>query len=153
LANIFIPVAAGGRVGEHFNFAEIKPSALSGFVYLDANDNGIRESNELQIKNVTVTLTGTNDLGQAVSLTTRTGQVPGQGIGFSHFTNLRPGTYSIVETQPAGLTDGKDTIGTQGGTTSNDRFNITLPGCTTGTNNNFGEKIGPPLEEILVNIS
>ena len=31
------------------------------------------------------------------------------------FTSLRPGSYRIVETQPAGYLDGTDTLGTQGG--------------------------------------
>src|SRR5260221_2122291 len=38
------------------------------------------------------------------------------------FTNLRPGTYTLTETQPAGFLDGKDMIGTPGGTTANDVF-------------------------------
>src|SRR5262249_44934747 len=54
--------------------------------------------------------------------------------------NLRPGTYSIVETQPRAFLDGKDTIGTQGGSTSNDRFfDIVLGAGVNGVNNNFGE--------------
>jgi len=56
------------------------------------------------------------------------------------FGTLRPGTYTIAETQPAGFLDGKDTIGTPGGTTNNDVFsNIVLAPATNGANNNFGE--------------
>jgi hypothetical protein len=46
----------------------------------------------------------------------------------------------LTETQPINFIDGKDTIGTPGGTTSNDMFsNINLPAGFCGMNNNFGE--------------
>ena len=35
--------------------------------------------------------------------------------GAYSFGNLRPGTYTLTETQPAGLLDGKDTAGSLGG--------------------------------------
>ena len=57
--------------------------------------------------------------------------------GSYSFGTLRPGTYTITETQPAGFLDGKDTIGTPGGTTGNDVFsNIVLNEGVNGTNNN-----------------
>ena len=44
-----------------------------------------------------------------------------------HVRGPAAGTYTITETQPAGYTDGKDTIGTPGGTVGNDAFsNIVL---------------------------
>src|SRR5262249_33404755 len=52
---------------------------------------------------VLVTLTGTNDLGTIVPLTTTSA-----ADGSYTFGNLRPGTYTITETQPAGYLDGKD---------------------------------------------
>ena len=56
------------------------------------------------------------------------------------FDDLRPGTYALKETQPAGYLDGKDTIGTPGGTAGNDQFaNIVLGPGVDGINNNFGE--------------
>ena len=50
------------------------------------------------------------------------------GGGAYLITNLPPGLYVIVETQPGGiLYDGFDTPGTLGGTTpSNDRLSVTL---------------------------
>ena len=45
-----------------------------------------------------------------------------------------------TETQPAGFLDGKDTIGTPGGTTTDDKFSaIVLNSNVNGTENNFGE--------------
>src|SRR5690606_27646078 len=108
--------------GVENNFGELQAiptdrSSLSGFVYVDANDNGIKEPNELTIGNVTITLTGTDVLGNSVMLVTQTAV-----NGFYIFSDLLAGTYTITETQPNGFLDGKDTIGTPGGTTGNDFF-------------------------------
>jgi hypothetical protein len=111
-------------------------SCLSGYVYVDCNSNGIKDNGERGIACVTIKLTGTNDLGQAVSLTTKT-----DASGKYVFANLRPGTYTLTEVQPKGFADGKDTIGTPGGTTGNDVFsNINLLAGVKGVNNNFGEQ-------------
>jgi fimbrial isopeptide formation D2 family protein/uncharacterized repeat protein (TIGR01451 family) len=115
----------------------IRSNSLSGFVYVDADNDGIFDSGETPIQGVTITLTGTDHLGNAVNLTATTSIT-----GFYRFDNLRPGTYTLAETQPAGYLDGRDTIGTQGGTTGNDVLsNIVLPvdASTHGENNNFGE--------------
>jgi len=63
--------------------------------------------------------------------------------GSYRFDNLRPGTYAIAEAQPAGYLDGKDTIGTQGGSSATqDQFtNVGVASGTTGTDNNFGELV------------
>jgi hypothetical protein len=120
-----------------------EPPSLSGYVYHDVNNNGIKEGGEAGISNVTVTLIwaglddifgpgGDND-DESLGTTTDTN-------GFYSFTNLPFGTFVIKETQPPGYLDGKDTIGSQGGTTLNDAFtNIVLNTSIHGTNNNFGE--------------
>ena len=111
-------------------------SSLSGFVYIDVNDNGHFDPTESPLPNTTVLLTGTTDLGDPVSESTTT-----DADGFYIFTDLRPGTYRIEEVQPAAYIDGKDTIGTPGGDDSvNDVFSsIELPPGFDGTQNNFGE--------------
>jgi hypothetical protein len=123
--------------GVNNNFGELLPSSLAGFVYVDANNDGIFQPGESPIPNVTVTLTGTDDLGALVNIVDTT-----DANGLYLFENLRPGTYTITETQPAGFLDGKDTIGTPGGTTGEDVFsNIVLIQDFDGVNNNFGELI------------
>ncbi len=62
-----IHVAANSN-GTNYNFGELPPSSLSGFVYDDANNNGVKEASDLPISGVTVTLTGTDDLGAAVNI-------------------------------------------------------------------------------------
>jgi SdrD B-like domain len=122
---------ASGTGGTH-----TPEAAISGYVYDDASNDGVKQASEAAIAGVTVTLTGANDLGQSISLVAQT-----DASGFYQFPNLRPGTYSLVETQPAGYLDGKDTPGTPGnGVAGNDRFtSITLVDGDNGRNNNFGE--------------
>lgn len=79
------------------NFAEIKAASISGFVYQDNNNNGVKETGELGIAGAHLTLTGADDLG-GVSLTATTA-----ADGSYSFGNLRPGTYQLSETQPAGV--------------------------------------------------
>jgi uncharacterized repeat protein (TIGR01451 family) len=131
LSNIALAAATQGT---NNNFGELAPAGLSGYVYVDANNNGIKDPGEPGIAGTTVTLTGFNDQGP-MSLTATT-----DVNGLYQFQNLRPGTYAITETQPANYVDGKDTIGTPGGTTANDNFsNILLAAGVLGANNNFGE--------------
>ncbi len=125
----------GGVAGVNNNFGELLAASVSGYVYVDSNNDGVKQSSEAVISSVTVKLTGTDDLGNAVSLSTTT-----NSAGLYQFTTLRPGTYTITETQPAGYVDGKETIGSQGGTASNNVFtNVVLKAGTAGVNNNFGE--------------
>ena len=120
-----------------YNFGNFPlPSSLAGFVYCDANNNGNKDSGEPPISGVIITLMGTNDLGQSVTQTTTT-----SSSGAYLFSNLRPGVYKLTESQPINFIDGKDTIGSPGGTTSNDMFsNINLVADFNGVNNNFGER-------------
>jgi hypothetical protein len=128
--------ATNQNPGGDFNFAnQPQVSSLSGFVYADVNNNGIIDPGELGISNVTVTLTGTDFLGNPVNRVTATA-----ANGFYIFMGLLAGNYTIIETQPANWIDGKDTIGTPGGTAGNDiLFGIMLPGGFDGVQNNFGE--------------
>ena len=88
-------------------------ASIAGAVYIDANNNGIRDTNEVGIEGVTITLTGTDTLQNTVNreVTTNTD-------GDYLFANLAAGTYQVQETQPLGLRDGQDTAGT-GALTSN----------------------------------
>jgi uncharacterized repeat protein (TIGR01451 family) len=133
-----IPVTVTGPDLPNNDFGKLQPTSLSGYVYADTSpgglNNGIKDPGEPGIPNVTVTLTGANDVGP-VSVVTAT-----DANGFYHFDSLRPGTYTITETPPAGYIDGKDTIGTQGGLTGHDVFyGIALAQGVQGANNNFGE--------------
>ncbi len=134
--DVFSGVAAtAGANGTNYNFGEILPASVTGYVYNDANDNGVFDTTESGIGGVTITLTGTNDLGQTIDLTTTT-----SSTGAYSFAGLRPGTYSLTETPPAGYTDGKDTVGTEGGVVGHDQFTaVVLVSGQNGANNDFAE--------------
>ena len=124
-----------GDHGTDNNFGELLPASVAGSVYVDSNNDGVKQSSEKGIPGVKLTLTGTDDRGNAVELTTFT-----SCKGVYDFGGLRPGTYSIAEASPARYLDGKDAIGTQGGTVGNDVLSgIILASGVKGIGNNFGE--------------
>ncbi len=130
-------ILAEGQSSRNNNFGELKPASVSGFVYVDNSDDGIKDGGEPGISGVTITLTGTDDLGVPVSLTTIT-----TADGSYSFNDLRPGIYTVTETnQPFDYLDGKDTAGVPGsGVAGNDVIsNIVLNAGDSSTNNNFGE--------------
>lgn len=112
-------------------------SAVCGYVYLDANNNGVKDSGESGIGSVTITLTGKDDCGKTVTKTTTT-----DCNGMYEFTGLKAGKYTITETQPTGYADGKESA-IPGVVTSNDKYScVQLDGKPTKnpTYFNFGER-------------
>ena len=63
---------AVGATSANNMFGELLPASLAGFVYVDANNDGVKQAGESGIGSVTVTLTGTNDLGTSVNVPTTT---------------------------------------------------------------------------------
>ena len=104
-------------------------------MWADHDNDGVFDSVEPGIPGVSVTLSGVDDLGHVVSITVLT-----NADGAYIFPNLRPGTYTVTETQPVGFKDGKDTLGTGGGTLGNDvQSTIRLAPGQHATDHNFGE--------------
>jgi hypothetical protein len=101
---------AGRAQAKQYLFGELRPASLSGYVYEDRNNDGIRDPAEPGIADVLIRLSGIDDLGNAISLETRT--ISG---GSYRFDNLRPGLYVLSEVQPPNYNDGKETPGTVGG--------------------------------------
>jgi hypothetical protein len=128
------PISAVGDVFT-VNGAPLTPSSLSGIVWEDFNNDGQVDFGEKGIAGVTITLTGTDDLGNPVTLTQTT-----DADGTYIFLGLRPGTYKVTETPPAGYLQGIDSIGTAGGSLSaTDQFLVPLGVQVDGLNYNFGE--------------
>jgi hypothetical protein len=128
-------------------------SSLSGYVYFDGDKSYDRTVDDLGIAGIQIVLQGIDDLGQVVSRTVTT-----DANGFYEFTELRSGTYSIIESsEPAGAApdgyyyvDGVNTTGSLGGSTieydgmtspaTSDAINgIVVGSGVQGTNYNFGE--------------
>jgi hypothetical protein len=107
------------------------PASIAGIVTdLDCNNVGIA--------GITITLTGMNNLGQTVQLTTVTAF-----DGSYQFTGLQPGTYALAETLPTGVTDDQNSTGTVGGSTTSDGFSgIVLNAGVNAIEYNFGDLDG-----------
>jgi uncharacterized repeat protein (TIGR01451 family) len=102
-------VLASGSNAANFNFAEIPPASISGYVYHDRNNNGQREIGESGISGVQVQLVGLDINGNSVSLTTVTDS-NGQYIFTAPASNATG--YTVMQiAQPAGYFDGKDIRG------------------------------------------
>jgi large repetitive protein len=139
------------------NFGELPTSSLAGVVYFDPNENAIKDGSEnAGLAGATLTLTGTNDLGQSITcaiVTDATGAYSFPGGTGANCTVLRPGTYTVSLTPPPGLTHTGAFIGSAGGTAGAvtgvstpvaGAANTVISAITIGaginaTNYNFGE--------------
>ncbi|MGS1079241.1 SdrD B-like domain-containing protein [Pseudoxanthomonas beigongshangi] len=140
-------VLGAGESSVRNDFGETLGVSVSGRVFFDANNDGAQAgASETGIESVTVRLTGTDDSGTAVTLTTTT-----DANGDFRFEGLRPGTYTVTEPQqPTGTSNGQTMAGTVGGTPSGtatpittvpsaiSAIDLTTPG-TVSENNLFGE--------------
>ncbi len=111
---------------------DVPPAGISGYVYVDLNNNGIKDANETGIAGAIVTATKTSD-GTSIPATT-------DANGQYSFIGLIPGTYTVTETQPGFYTDGRDTrFGVD--SAYNDKFvGIALAPSAGETGFNFGEQ-------------
>lgn len=117
------------------NFGHIQAAQVAGLVYLDVPNAGAAYPGAVGIAGVTIALQGINDRGQVVNIQQATG-----ADGRYEFTNLRPGTYNVVQGMAAGLLPGKiNAAGNLGGNPVANRFNsiIVTPGAA-GAGYNFG---------------
>ncbi|MHB8861019.1 MAG: SdrD B-like domain-containing protein [Pirellulaceae bacterium] len=133
-----------GDQGYEYDFCEHLPSSLSGYVYHDRNDNGVREGGEEAIAGVTVTLYQQDGTQLAVTQTNAQGRY--------EFTALSAGLYRLVESQPAHWLDGRDTPGTiegrpSGSIVGNDILQVGHLGWrANGVDFNFGELLPGTLQ-------
>ena len=125
----------GGDNSVDNDFADTKPASVSGYVYVDADNDGNKDSGEAGIANVDLNLLDAN--GKTVATTTT------DSSGYYYFGGLTPGaTYTVAEAQPAGYYDGKDTVGNATGTANNPGDSISgivLVSEQAAINYNFGE--------------
>jgi fimbrial isopeptide formation D2 family protein/uncharacterized repeat protein (TIGR01451 family) len=145
LSNIVLPTGAE-TAGTDNNFGELEEAELSGFVWHDADNDGVRDAGELGIGGVDVTLSGTDDNGVFAPVTVSTNP-----DGSYSFDGLRPGQYTLSQTQPTGpapsgrdYLDGRDADGSlaNGDRSVNDvTSSIDLAAGEDGTEYNFGEVV------------
>ncbi len=111
-------------------FGEIPPATIAGRVFDDlANDGAFNPPTDVGYAGNAIVLTGTNDLGQSVNITTTTAT-----DGTFSFIDLRPGTYTLTQpNQPIGRLNGITTAGSIGGVASGSATGVqTLPSAITG---------------------
>ncbi len=121
----------------NYDFCEHVGVMLSGYVYYDHNNDGIYDrTSETPIAGVVVKLLDANGNDTGLRATT-------DATGFYKFNNLAAGTYSVMEIQPSGWLDGKDTPGNVGGVAlppPGDMISqITIDWTVNGTEYDFGE--------------
>ena len=126
------------------------PTDIDGTVWMDTDDDGVMEDHERRLAGVEIRLQGESFRGNQVDITTTT-----DIDGFYIFLDVEPGDYTVTQTQPFYLRDGKDDFNdtTKGFETddliltgsSNDQFTISIPLLSTDnpakafSGNNFGE--------------
>ncbi len=150
-----------GAASINNNFGELLPSSISGKVFFDVNNNGVQNAPaDFPLPGVVLLLTGVNDLGQAVNLSTTT-----SASGTYSFTNLRAGTYTVAEpNQPPNTGNGITTAGpaTAGGAagtassvgvTPSTIQGIVISRGVASINNDFAEIVAPPSAVVLGSIA
>ncbi len=141
--SVVAPDRIGGIVigsdehGFDYDFCEQQPVSISGFVYVDDDNDGVIDLGESFLGGVLVRLLNASKTPTGATATT-------DASGFYSFTGLAPGTYGVAEVQPAGFHDGKDSPGTHGGTADTsppgDRItNVVLASGAVAQFYNFGE--------------
>ena len=111
-------------------------STLAGYVFVDTNNNGIKDAVEKPLAGVKITLDGESDAAGTVHYETITG-----ADGTYKLEDLDPGDYVLAEVQPGFYLDGIDHVGTQGAVSiANDAFTIRLEGGVDVTGNIFAER-------------
>ena len=127
----------GGTDAKNYDFAEIPPATISGFVFQDGDAiileerpdpkdlrtyrDGVLTADDTRLPGVVVELR--NVLGLPFESTRALPGIYAEGPirtitdanGFYQFTGLRPGTYHVYQVQPEEYIDGLDTPGTTGG--------------------------------------
>lgn len=136
-------VLNAGGTSENNNFGEVLQVSISGAVFLDVNNDGaMLGAAETGLDGVVIELSGVDDTGATVSLSTTTDK-----DGKFSFEGLRPGKYSLTEpTQPTGTANGITTAGSAGGTATPvttvpskiTDIDLSVPG-TASVDNLFGE--------------
>ncbi|WP_145253363.1 Ig-like domain-containing protein [Planctomycetes bacterium Pan216] len=109
-------------------------SSLSGQVFIDFNNDGIRQPGEPGLADTPITISGNTFICPFETVVTSTDEN-------GNFTvNLPAGVYNITIQQPAAYIPGQTIVGTAGGTMVNTStiVDISLPAFTDGVNYNFG---------------
>jgi hypothetical protein len=102
---------------------------------MDADNDGVKDASETPLGGVNLRLVGTDIFGEPVDSETTT-----NALGDYQFVDLVPGSYEVVQTQPAFLTDGIDHAQGVFYAAGRDTLPIELGQDSDITNFDFGER-------------
>ncbi len=139
----FTYIVADGNGGEAQGTVTVTvqnfvPGGVTGFIFVDSNNDGVRATNERALAGVAVRLTGTDTAGKAVNLSSVT-----DATGKYAFAQVAPGNYTVTQDQPAFTVDGKTHADGSGGGATSSSNSFTLQLGSTGNNGtllNFAEQ-------------
>jgi LPXTG-site transpeptidase (sortase) family protein len=121
--SVTVTAGAAGVVNfGDYQLSNTAPANITGTVFNDVNANGVQDAGESPLTGVTVQLA--NSGGTVIATTTT------NASGAYNFTNLPAGSYTVIETDPAGYTS-----------TTLNNVGVTLSSGTTATVN-FGDQAG-----------
>ncbi len=151
-------VLNGGDLATGYLFGETS-GGLSGFVYVDNDDNGARDGGDPPIENVTITLSGTTADGQDIctflanlspARTCMTQTLADGSFSFPDLPAPNSTGYTLTETQPVEFADGRESAGSPAGVVNNAAFGsapaqnqitgIVLNPGQSGVEYGFGER-------------
>ena len=107
-------------------------ATISGYVYVDANKNGVKDAGETPLANVTIKLYDEN--GAIINTITT------NASGYYEFSGLIPGNYTVEEIDPDLYRS-----------TTPNYINITLSSGQHSQNNNFGDILSADICGIVFN--
>ncbi len=121
---------------------DILLSEISGFVYVDLDNDGVFDANEPPIPGVEILL---EQNGAQINQTVTNAN------GAYDFTDLVAGVYDVQEIQPANFRNGKTTVGGGVGTVVGpDRIRVALSPGVNANELNFGELYEQPSKRELL---
>ncbi|QQZ28160.1 IPTL-CTERM sorting domain-containing protein [Thiothrix subterranea] len=127
-----VAVTVISTVGNQTVDAGIVPATISGTVLDDRNANGVQNDDDTPVSGVVVTVTGTDVLGNPVTLETTTDTAGHYSIA------VPPGTYTVTETNPSTAVSTGSEAGTQGSTVvDKDAISVTVNSGQVSANNDF----------------
>lgn len=101
-----------GQQGDEYNFGELQPASIEGFVHVDLDADCVLDPNEVTLAGVRIELL--NSSGEVIA-SQRT-----DSEGRFEFNSLLPDRYTLREIQPVGYFNGLQRAGTGGGDTAVD---------------------------------
>lgn len=124
----------GGQQGTEYNFGEVLPGSIEGYVHTDPNGDCVFDESQGDRPIEGVLMQLRNEANEVIE-TART-----DANGFYKFENLTPGKYTVRQVQPDGFVTSGETVGSGNGTAFTNRIaNIDLNSDTQLVNYNFCE--------------